>query len=79
MLVAERYRAAGYAVEEEVPLGEGKAVDLVATKNGKRIAIEIETGTSDAEGDARKCREAGFDEVVTVETMCTPHTASPQD
>jgi hypothetical protein len=47
-LTAERYRAEGYSVEEEVPIGGGKAVDLVATKDGKRVAIEVETGKSDA-------------------------------
>ena len=70
-LTAERYRAQGYTVEEGVPIGGGKAVDLVATKEGKRIAIEIETGKSDAEGNERKCRGAGFDETLVVCTKAS--------
>lgn len=65
---AEDYRRRGYEVEEEVHIGGGKAIDLVATKNGKRTAIEIETGKSDAEANRRKCREAGFDEVLLFAT-----------
>jgi len=67
-MVAERYRRKGYTVEEEVPIGDGKAVDLVATKDSKRIAIEIETGRSDVEGNKVKCKKAGFEEIVTVYT-----------
>ena len=67
-IVAEDYRGKGYKVREEVPIGGGKSVDLVAEKDGKRIAIEIETGKSDAEGNLKKDSEAGFDEVVVVET-----------
>lgn len=73
--VAEEYRAKGYTVEEEVSIGDGRAVDLVATKGGKKTAIEVETGRSDAEGNVNKCREAGFDEVVTVRTDCGTTTA----
>lgn len=39
-------------------------MDLVATKDGKRIAIEIETGKSDVEANIRKCKEAEFDKLV---------------
>lgn len=67
-LVAQRYREMGYDVEKEVPIGGGKAVDLVATKDGKRIAIEVETGKSDVKGNVLKCREVGFDNVIVVPT-----------
>jgi len=67
-IVAEKYRQKGYKVEEEVPIGDGKAVDLVAKKDGKRIAIEVETGKSDAEGNVKKCEQAGFNKVVSVHT-----------
>jgi DNA-binding MarR family transcriptional regulator len=67
-LVAQEYRRKGYEVEEEVPIGGGKAVDLVATKDGKRIALEIETGKSDPLHNITKCCTAGFDEVVTIGT-----------
>jgi len=64
---AEEYRRRGYHVEEEVPIGDGRAIDLVATKGDERIAIEVETGKSDAEANARKCTEAGFSDVRVVD------------
>jgi len=67
-LVADEYRRKGYIVEEEVPIGDGKMVDLVATKDGKRIAIEVETGKSDVEGNVKKCKEAEFNSVLVVNT-----------
>jgi len=36
----------------------------VAEKDGKRIAIEIETGKSDAVYNVRKDLKAGFDELI---------------
>jgi hypothetical protein len=41
------YRKKGYRVKFEYQIGNGKAVDAVAEKDGKKIAIEIETGKSD--------------------------------
>jgi len=38
----------GKSAEEEKPIGAGKTVDLVASKSRRKIAIEIETGKSDA-------------------------------
>ena len=51
-----------------MPIGGGKAVDLVATKGKEHIAIEVETGKSDAQGNVRKCEEAGFHKVVVKST-----------
>ena len=59
---------AGYDVEEESPIGNGEAVDLVIVGKGKKIAVEIETGKSDAVHNIRKCLKAGFDGVVSVAT-----------
>jgi len=67
-LVSERYRAQGYEMQEEVQIGGRSAVDLVATKDGRRIAIEIETGNSDTLHNITKCCTAGFDGVVTIGT-----------
>jgi len=66
--VAARLRELGFRVEEEHPIGGGRTVDLVANRNGKRYAIEIETGKSDAAANVRKCIEAGFDLVLSVAT-----------
>jgi len=64
--LADRLRASGYDVTEEYPVGGGKTIDLVAERDGKRIAFEIETGRSDAAANARKCLEAGMDRVIVV-------------
>jgi len=66
--VATRLRELGYKVEQEVPVGGGKTVDLVATCNGRKCAIEIETGKSDAAANVRKCIESGFDLILSVAT-----------
>ena len=58
----------GYDVATEVPCGGGKTIDIVAIRNGKRIAFEIETGKSDSESNVRKCLDAGFGKVVVVAT-----------
>ena len=65
-LVAQQYQAKGYKIEKEVSIGEGKTIDLVATKGNDRIAIEVETGKSDLEVNLKKCREASFEKVVVV-------------
>lgn len=43
-------------------------MDIVATKDGKRIAVEVETGNSDALGNIWKCLNAGFYFVICLTT-----------
>jgi len=52
--------------ESEHPVGGGKTVDLGIVKGGQRIAVEVETGKSDAIRNIRKDLEAGFDHVISV-------------
>jgi len=66
--VAAKLRDRGYTVRQEYPIGEGKTIDLVARKSGKTIAIEIETGKSDAVANIQKCIDAGFEVVFSVVT-----------
>ena len=66
--IAEHLRTKGYEVTGEVPVGNGKTTDLLAKKGRRRIAVEIETGKSDAAANVRKCLDAGFDRVVVVTT-----------
>ncbi|GEM_PF-5202525 len=40
-LAARHYREMGYDIKKEVHIGEGKAVDLVATKYGKRAGAPV--------------------------------------
>jgi hypothetical protein len=62
--VANRLESAGYQVEREFPIGEGRTIDLVASKGGRKIAIEVETGNSDALSNIQKCLVAGFGLVI---------------
>jgi len=43
-------------------------VDILAVKNGKQIAFEIETGKSDVLRNIKKCYKAGLDRIVIVAT-----------
>jgi DNA-binding MarR family transcriptional regulator len=62
------YRKKGYDVSFEYGIGNGQAVDAVAEKDGKRIAIEIETGKSDYIYNVKKDldNDTGFDEILVV-------------
>jgi len=64
--LADYFREKGYRVTEEKPIGGGKSVDLVAENDKERIAIEIETGKSDAFYNLTKDLKEGFDKVVVV-------------
>jgi len=66
--IAELLKTQGYEVELEKPLSNGGSVDIVAAKNGKRMAVEVETGKSDALANIEKDLKAGFNEVVSVAT-----------
>jgi len=64
--LADYFREKGYRVTEEKSIGGGKAVDLVAENDKEKIAIEIETGKSDAFYNLTKDLGKGFDKVVVV-------------
>lgn len=64
--IAEFLRSRGYQVEIEKPIGEGKAVDMVAIKDVERIAIEIETGKSDVVENIVKSLDEGFSRIIVV-------------
>lgn len=44
----------------------GETIDIVATRNGKRIAFETETGTSGVAQNVRECPATGLEAVVVV-------------
>jgi hypothetical protein len=64
--VGEHFRKKGYWVKYEYKIGEGKSVDLVAEKEGKRIAIEIETGKSDYIYNIKKDLGSDFYKVICI-------------
>ena len=65
--VAEYLKTRGYEVEEEKHIGDGKFTDVVARKNGENIAVEIETGKSDAIHNISKNLHKNFDKIISLE------------
>ena len=64
---ADRFRKLGFKVAIEAPRTGGR-VDVLATKNGQRVAIEIETGKSDVVANVRNDLRSGFKRVIVVAT-----------
>jgi len=58
-IITERLQKHGFGVTPEFPVGNGKTVDLRATKPGKKVYVEVETGRSDINANIQKC--AGLD------------------
>ena len=63
--VRRYYQKLGYQLTSEKRLN-GERADLVAERGRERIAIEIETGNSNAIENVKKCLKAGFDFVISV-------------
>jgi hypothetical protein len=66
--IAEHLQACGYDVKQEVPAGGGKTIDIVAGRDGQKIAFEIETGNSDVRANLNKCLAQKVDRVVFATT-----------
>jgi len=64
---AQRFREQGYHVEFEVPRESGR-VDVVARKDGEKIAIEIETGKSDFIRNVQQNLVAKYNKVLVIAT-----------
>jgi hypothetical protein len=64
--IAEHFRRNGCGIEIESPIGEGKTIDIVASKDRVRVAIEIETGKSDVLMNISKLHGYDFSEVWVV-------------
>ena len=64
--IGELFKGKGYQVEIEKPVGEGKTVDIVASKDGEKLAIEIETGKSEVDKNMLKCLNGGFSKITMV-------------
>ena len=46
--VAQHMRKAGWTAIEEAPIGNGHTVDVLALHDGKRVAVEVETGRAES-------------------------------
>ena len=66
--IADHLKKQGYEVNKEVPIGGGKAIDIVASRNSKRTAFEIETGNSDVAANVQKTLVAGIKNIYIVVT-----------
>ncbi len=64
----QRFQEQGYRVEYEVPRKSSGRTDIVATKGGKKTAVEIETGKSDFVKNVKQDLLAGFDQIRVVAT-----------
>ncbi|MBU0515440.1 MAG: hypothetical protein KJ621_11765 [Proteobacteria bacterium] len=72
--LAEDYRSKGWEVVKEYPIGGGKTVDLACFKDGRKVAVEIETGKSCVGSNVKKCLENGFDEVRCIKVNSAPRS-----
>ena len=65
---ADSFEKKGYEVVREHPIKGNGAVDILATRPGHRIAIEVETGKSDVKANLAKIKKGGFDRIILVAT-----------
>ena len=68
---ARRMERLGYAVRVEAPRVGGR-VDILATRAGESVAVEIETGKSTVRANVKKCLLSGFTKVMVVATNKGP-------
>lgn len=64
---ARRLSADGYDVRIEAPRQYGH-VDVLATRDGRCVAVEIETGRSDVAANVRSDLRSGFEQIIIVAT-----------
>lgn len=68
---AKHFETEGYEVLREHPVKGNGAVDILATKPGQTVAVEVETGKSNTKDNLNKIKHAGFDRVVLFATSPT--------
>jgi hypothetical protein len=65
---AKHFEKKGYEVKCEHPVKGNGAIDILATRPGEQVAVEIETGKSNIKENLNKIKDAGFDRIVLVAT-----------
>ena len=65
---AKHFERDGYEITREHPVKGNGAVDILATRPGEAVAVEIETGKSDTKENLTKIAHAGFDRIVLLAT-----------
>ena len=64
----QRFREHGYIIDFEVSRQSSGRVDVVAQQDGRKIAVEIETGKSDFLWNIRQNLAAKYDRIIVVAT-----------
>jgi Holliday junction resolvase-like predicted endonuclease len=65
---AKYFEKEGYETKREHPVKGNGAVDILATRPGDTVVVEIETGKSDTSENLTKIAHAEFDRIVLVAT-----------
>jgi Holliday junction resolvase-like predicted endonuclease/energy-coupling factor transporter ATP-binding protein EcfA2 len=65
---AKYFEKKSYDVSCEHPVKGNGAIDILAEKQGERVAVEVETGKSNVKGNLSKIENAGFDRIVLIAT-----------
>lgn len=65
---AKHFETRGYEIIREYQIKGRGAVDILASRPGERVAVEVETGKSDIKQNLEKVSNSGFDRVVFVAT-----------
>ncbi len=67
----KHFEQQGYEIQREHLVKGNGAVDILATRPGEKVVVEIETGKSDIKENLTKIAHAGFDRIVLVATSPT--------
>ena len=73
--VAKYFENKGYDVTREHPVKGNSAIDILAKRGSKHVAVEIETGKSDIKTNLKKIAETKFARAILVATSPNAVTA----
>ena len=65
--IGEEFGKHGWRTEEEKSIGNGQQVDVHAERNGRRVAVEVETGQRGI-ANIQKALQAGYEKVISFAT-----------
>ena len=72
---AKYFEKRGYDVKREHPVKGNGAIDILATRGSRKVAVEVETGKSNIKANLEKIKDVGFDRIVFVATSPTAVSA----
>lgn len=72
---AKYFEKRGYDVKHEHPVKGNGAIDILATRGSRKVAVEVETGKSNIKANLEKIKDVGFDRIVFVATSPTAISA----